>query len=278
MKSMMAAAVAAVAIAGAGTAQAQATDDDWEFAEDPARGLTVAASRYDAGPSIIAQCREGALALMLVGMPAGTGAIELNATRADGRSDTQAWRPAGSDGVLRSTIPARDLRFLRGGGAYAVRTGEGVEPAFAATFDLPTQSANLDRVLAACGWDLADDRDQAPRAQGASLTDPDARAPRRSTSRSITQRRSEPRRPEPPAEPRLVPAEQQISCMVRNGRLTECRAMHAPVAGAPDPEAALRFLDGRELHGAEARELEGKVFYHDASHPMVVVIRERLIG
>ncbi len=271
MKSMMAVAVAAVAIAGAGSAQAQAADDDWEFAEDPTRQLTVAASRYDAGPSIIVQCREGALALMLVGMPAGTERIEVNASRADGRTDVQAWRPTGSDGVFRSTVPARDIRFMRGGGAYAVRTGEGVEPAFAASFDLPTQSANLDRVLTACGWALADDRDQLPRAQGASLTDPDVRAPRRSTSRSITERRAQRRPPPPPPATAFVPAEQQASCIVRDRRLADCRADHPPVAGAPDPAEALRRLDGARVYADDLEALEGKVLYAHAGGAMTVV-------
>lgn len=271
MKSTLAAAVAAVALAGAGAAQAQAADDDWEFAEDPARQLTVAASRYDAGPSIIVQCREGALALMLIGMPAGTERIEVNASRADGRTDVQAWRPTGSDGVFRSTVPARDIRFMRGGGAYAVRTGEGVEPAFAATFDLPTQSANLDRVLTACGWALADDRDQLPRAQGASLTDPDARAPRRSTSRSITERRAQRQAPPPPAATAFTPAEQQASCIVRDCRLADCRADHPPVAGAPDPADVLRRLDGSRVFVDGDREVEGRVIYVQAGGTTTVV-------
>lgn len=250
------------ALTGAGQAAASAPqDDDWEFAEDPARQLTVAAARYDNGPSIIAQCREGALTLLLVGMPAGTEKIELNATRADGRADVQGWRPAGSDGVFRSSVPARDIRFMRGGGAFAVRTGEGVAPAFAATFDLPARSANLDRVLSACGWAIDDDRDQLARAAGASLTDPDARAPRRSTSRSITERRNQRQPPPPPPAASFTPAEQQISCVVRNGRLADCRPDHARVEGAPDPAESLRHLDGERIYVDDRAAAEGKVMY-----------------
>ncbi|HYD27846.1 hypothetical protein [Brevundimonas sp.] len=250
-----------------GTGQAAATapqDDDWEFAEDPARQLTVAAARYDNGPSIVAQCREGALSLLLIGMPAGTEKIELNATRADGRGDLQDWRPAGADGVFRSSVPARDIRFMRGGGAYAVRTGEGVAPPFAATFDLPMQSANLDRVLGACGWAMDDERDQLARAAGASLSDPDARAPRRSTSRSITERRNQ-RQPPPPAAPAsFMPAEQQISCVVRSARLADCRPDHARVDGAPDPAATLRLLNGERIYAEDVAAAEGKIMYFHA--------------
>ena len=256
-----------------GAAQAAASapqDDDWEFAEDPARQLTVAAARYDNGPSIIAQCREGALSLLLIGMPAGADKIELNATRAGGRSDVQGWRPAGSDGVFRSSVPARAIRFMRGGGAYAVRTGDGVTPAFAVAFDLPTQSANLDRVLSACGWAMDDDRDQLARAAGASLADPNARAPRRSTSRSITERRNQRQAPSPPAAS-FTPAEQQISCVVQNGRLADCRPDHARVEGAPDPADTLRHLDGERIYVDDAAAVEGQVMYFHAGATTTVI-------
>lgn len=250
---------------GAGQAAASGPqDDDWEFAEDQARQLTVAAARYDNGPSIIAQCREGALSLLLIGMPPGTETIELNATRAGGRADVQDWRPAGAEGVFRSSVPARDIRFMRGGGAYAVRTGDGVTPAFAATFDLPTQSANLDKVLSACGWAMDDDRDQLARATGASLTDPDARAPRRSTSRSITERRNQRQPPPPPPAASFMPAEQQISCVVRNARLADCRPDHARVEGAPDPAATLRLLNGERIYADDVAAAEGMIMYFHA--------------
>lgn len=261
-------AAALCALLGAGyAAGASAQDDDWEFAEDPARQLTVAASRYDAGPSIVMQCRAGGLVAMLVGMPAGTTDIELIATRADGRRDVQAWRPAGSDGVFRSDVPARDIRFMRGGGAYAVRTAEGAAAPFSATFDLPAQSANLDRVLTACGWDLNDDRDQLARASGVSLTDPDAEPFRmpRSRSRSISERSRRMPPPPPatdtPVQRPVIPAEQQVSCVVRNGRLADCRPMHAPVAGAPDPAESVRRMNGRQVYGEQLAAAEGTVIY-----------------
>lgn len=263
---------------GAGQAAASGPqDDDWEFAEDQARQLTVAAARYDNGPSIIAQCREGALSLLLIGMPPGTETIELNATRAGGRADVQDWRPAGAEGVFRSSVPARDTRFMRGGGAYAVRTGDGVTPAFAATFDLPTQSANLDKVLSACGWAMDDDRDQLARATGASLTDPDARAPRRSTSRSITERRNQRQPPPPPPPASVAPAEQQISCVVRAMKLRDCRRDHPSDAQAPAVARWLTQLDGMRVYGGEARAAEGKVFYVGTGGPLITVTREELL-
>lgn len=267
-------ALMAALCAGAAPAAAQEVDD-WEFAEDAGRRLTVAAVRYDAGPSIILRCQEGSLTAALVGMPAGAEKVELNATRADGRNDVQTWRPIGSDGTYNSTVPARDIRFLRGGGAYTVRTGAGVAPAFAATFDLPAGSANLDRVLTACGWTLGDDRDLTPRTSSAlSFADPDApprRASRRSQPRSVTLRRRESAAPDTPPPVPFIPAEQQISCIVRDLRLTDCRPDHAAPPGGPPSADELRILEGRRVYAPDAAAEEGRVIYTHGPRLMTVV-------
>ncbi|MDP2764714.1 MAG: hypothetical protein Q8O54_07745 [Brevundimonas sp.] len=138
-----------------------AQDDDWEFAEDPARNLTVAAVRYDGGTSLVVLCRDGVLTTVVTGLPTADR-IELQATRADGRSDTQVWLAAGQPGALLSSTPEKDARFLRGGGTYEVRTVEGQAPVFRTSFDLPTQFANLDRVLLACESGLSREEPETP--------------------------------------------------------------------------------------------------------------------
>lgn len=142
-------ALCAVFCAGPTAALAQ-DEDDWEFEEDPARNLSVAAVRYDGGASVIVLCRDNVLTTVLTGLPTADR-IELQASRADGRTDLQVWVAAGQPGVLRSSAPEKDARFLRGGGAYQVRTVEGQTPAFRTAFDLPSGSVNLDRVLTNCG-------------------------------------------------------------------------------------------------------------------------------
>lgn len=258
--------------AGLGMASsAVAQDDDWEFQQDTARNITVAAARYDAGQMIVAQCREGALTLVIAGLRGEAETVELEAARADGRRDLQEWRTAGAPGAFRSAVPARDLRFLRGGGTYSVRTAAGDEPVFAATFDLPTESANLDRVLTACGWGLTDERDLLTRAGDAvSFTDPAAQnqfsQPR--PSRSVQSRNRVPP-PPPPATP--GPAEQQISCIVRDLKTADCRADHPPAPGGRIDEAVLRRFEGRQLYAADPAAAEGKVVYISRSGVTVVV-------
>ena len=53
MKLAMAASLCALACVAGQAAPVQ--DDDWEFVEDPAQELILAAVRYERGPSIIAQ-------------------------------------------------------------------------------------------------------------------------------------------------------------------------------------------------------------------------------
>jgi hypothetical protein len=270
MRTVLSAGLALAAGLGmASTAVAQ--DDDWEFQQDTARNITVAAARYDAGQMIVAQCREGALTLVVAGLRGEADKVEVQAARADGRHDIQEWRSAGAQGAFRSAVPARDLRFLRGGGTYTVQTAEGAEPAFAATFDLPTESANLDRVLTACGWALTDERDLLARGGSAvSFTDPAAehRFSQPRPSRSVQSRN---RVPPPPPPPTPGPAEQQISCIVRDLKTADCRADHPPAAGGRVDEAVLRRFEGRQLYAADAAAAEGKVVYISRSGVTVVI-------
>ncbi|RYF99459.1 MAG: hypothetical protein EON94_11310 [Caulobacteraceae bacterium] len=150
---------------------------------------------------------------------------------------------------------------MKGGGLYSVQTGEGAATAFRGAFDLPTQSANLDRVLTACGWSATDDRDALGLAGGISLSDPDGQR-RVRTQRGATSRA--PRREVPtPAAPAVTPpAEHLVSCVVRDLHLKECRAEHTASAATPEVAQALRFYEGREVYleeGTTAAANEGKV-------------------
>ncbi len=268
--------LAAASLGVAGAAQAQ--DDDWEFAEDAGQRLSVAAARYDGGSAIIAQCRDGALTLVMAGLPQATEPVDFAATRADGRRDVQTWAPApGSPGAYRSANPARDIRFMRGGGAYVIRTAEGEATRFGGTFDLPTQTANLDRVLTACGWPLSDDRDGLALAGDISLTDPEAGPGRRRmpTRRGATSRA--PRREiEPPLAAGTPPpaAEQTVSCVIRGMHLRECRAAHP--GSANDLADTVRWHEGRQVWAtgdAPASDLEGRAVYFSVSTILIPVAR-----
>ncbi len=241
-------------VCGAGQA-APVHDDDWELVEDPAQELTLAAVRYDGGQSIIAQCQRGRLMLFLAGLPEGEEMLLLTATRADGRAGAQRWTPVVGPGTYRSVTPGREARFLRGGGSYVVRSAIGAATTVNATFDLPGQSANLDRVLTACGWALEDDRDALEEAV-------------------VFLDRPSPRRAPPPFRVPSVP-EREVSCVVREMRFRDCRADHPPSARTPNTRSLIRAVQGKVAHGpigADPAAAEGKVFRVIASNQLLVVV------
>ena len=182
---------------------AQEVEDDWEFAEDAARGLTVAMVRYEGGQAIVAQCEGGVLKGALIGLPATTEThYAVQARRGDGRTDNQLWAAAPGQTAFMTDSAARSLRFMRGGGLFEIIAEPG-SAAIRATFDLPSQSANLDRVLTACGWPLEDERDVIPEVRGILI--------QISRSEALGARTS-------PARPTI-----EINCLTRSRELRECR-------------------------------------------------------
>lgn len=280
MRLTLFAALCAVLCAGPTGALAQ-DEDDWEFQHEASLNQTVAAVRYDAGVAIVVQCRDNALSLALVGMPAGVGGLEVQARRADGRNDIQTWAPGPAPGILLSTVPARDIRFMRGGGLYSIRTADGAPRALRTNFDLPTQSANLDRVLTACGWPLTDDRDQLARAgRDVSFGDPNARPRERPRGRGARPGRPDAPPPSAPATPVLPPAERQFSCVLRDLKLTGCRYDHPATAADPPNTRLLRQLEGTEMYAPEGSTTEGEVFYSGTGvggGALIQVTREQLL-
>lgn len=199
-------------------ASAQDTGDDWEFVEDASLGIVAAMVRFDGGQAIVAQCRAGELNAVLLGLPIASTWHRMLVSRADGRTDIQTWAAApGQTASFKTSNAGRDLRFMRGGGALEIRSGEGAATPFRASFDLPAQSANLDRVLSACGWPAQDERDAMPLLDGPVFT---ARVTPRPTAPSTRV---------------------NVSCLVRNSRTQDCRPDQIrPGREAADAEAAAR--------------------------------------
>ena len=222
-------------------------DDDWEYAEDPARSLSIAAVRYDDGKAVIARCQSGELKLVIVGLPAaGVGPREFDATRADGRTDRESWT-AEADGTLVSNAVGRDSRFVRGGGLYQLRSSAGQASPMRVAFDLPTQNASVDRVITNCGWALEDDRDIIPRApltltRPAPASQPSARIRRELQTAPISW---------------IV----DLSCVVRDLKLAECRTDHQLPLGDDNGAVAIRDTEGQAWTGVEAAAAEGTVVF-----------------
>lgn len=227
-----------VAAASLGLATAQASDD-WDFSADPTTNSAVASIEYGGGVSLYVTCRSGYVMVLLGGIPANADAERaFIATRADGTSRTTTWLPTTGSPLLRS-YSARTARFLKGGGGLTLRSAPGEPQPARLAFDLPSQSANLDRVLTACNYATVDDRDERV------FQGPDVLADLRMEIPSAALRE----------HPSLTV---DISCVVSSGRLIECRSdhqtPHAPEAGA----ITARAVNGTRLRRPDPAA-EGKV-------------------
>jgi hypothetical protein len=143
-----------------------------------------------------------------------------------------------------------------------------------AAFDLPTQNANLDRVLTACGYPVTDERDLLQRASPDLKTEWEAEhendRPRvRSGSRSVSQPGSRSRQGPPPAPPAPRPA--NVSCIVRGGEYADCRIENT----LPDPAGPQEWVDeqnGLKLERVSAAANEGRVAYTQATAALLQVV------
>lgn len=224
--------------------------DDWAFVETEEHGM-IAITEFAGGQAILAQCRDRELKVMLTGLPTTSErARNVQASRADGRHSPQTWLSSETPGVFTAAVPGRQARFLRGGGAYEMRTAEGEIPPMRATFDLPAASANLDRVITGCNWAIEDERDalEQPGPQSFEWASSRGRAPQTD-------------RPRPRRRDGQLVSIVHLSCIVRNLRLAECRADHQlPVSGSHGSGAA-RNLNGERLVAPDPALVEGRVVY-----------------
>lgn len=153
--------IALLLITGSGLGQPTQSSDDWDFATDPVRGLTIASVEYASGVSLSVQCMNGELTVGLVGLPASASAIrQFERQFDDGRIET--WHfDGGSENSLVADSP-RYARSLRAGGNLVLSAKPDGSPPVQVRLDLPNQSSNLDLVLLACGRALTTPLDSAP--------------------------------------------------------------------------------------------------------------------
>lgn len=242
-------AMSAAGLSHAAFAAAQ-TGDDWEFAEDAARDLSVAAVRFDGGQAIIAQCSAGELKIALQGMPERLGpSHRLRAERADEKTDIQTWQ-VNTGRTWFSGAPARDARFLRAGGLLKLQSDTVQSSPVSAAFDLPAEHANLDRVLTDCGYALTDDRDALVRALDFQLVvTSQARSSGGAPGRAM-----------------------EVSCIVRSGAFRDCRVDHM-MKGQREAGARREAAqwNGQRISSADAAVNEGRVAYIYV--PLLMVIQ-----
>lgn len=258
MKLIVAAAVAACILTPA-VVQAQEADD-WEYGEDLEKGIAAAVSRYDTGQAIVVQCRAGELSVVVQGLELGEGRRDVRVARAGGRRDDQPWRAVAST-AGGAEMPGRAARMLRGGGAVQFRTLEG-SPSARLGLELPAQSANLDRVLTACGRPLEDERDAFPVFLG--------EVDRASAQRALNRRDLR----TPGTE---GPAAAEITCIVGDDlRLRDCLVHQSLPVGAMFGVEMAERMTGVLVVPADGQAAPGTV-YHQAGTNMLVVVEDVVI-
>lgn len=234
----------AVLLAAAAPAMAQEAGDDWDLTVDEAQGVTLATVGYSSGQAVAVRCLNGELDVLVSGLPPMDGASRrIEATYRDGRTEVGGWFTANDGSLVFSPAPGLDARRLRQGGPLQLSVAlesPTTSPLRRYALDLPAHSANLDRVLDACGAGGPDPRDDLVRwNQPVDMTD-------------LWRRQPAPFYPEAAAH--LGAGFATFSCIVaEGGRLTDCRTereSHAPRYGFG--ESSLRSL--RDARVATADE------------------------
>lgn len=207
----------------AAPATAQQPGDGWDLIVDEGQNMMMAVAAYSSGQTIAVRCRDGDLELLLSGLPplegevpqtleGGTRRIETGYS--DGRVEAGYWLTSGDGSLVFSPVPRLDARRLRQGGALQLSVAVNPDPAAPPrryALDLPTDTANLDQVLAECGAGHPDARDDMIR-----WSVPPA------ASASFWRRLPTPRYPQ--AGVQVASAFVVFSCIAAgDGRLTDCR-------------------------------------------------------
>ena len=218
MQPLFAALLAASLLAGPALAQ----EADWDLSANPSQGVTTASVEFGEGVLLAIQCRNRQLNVIIGGMPgAGEPTRAVAITQADGQSHNAVLSAIEGSPLFR-TPSAPVARFLRGGGQTTVASRPGDPRPFRMVLDLPQQSAAVAEVLTTCGYTLADDRDALTDVSDLLVRPPRIEMPAFSSAYTIVA--------------------VELSCLVAEGRLAQCRSDRetpaAPEVGAATAERA----------------------------------------
>lgn len=229
----MACAVLGAALALSALPAGAQTADDWDLREDPARKLTLATLEFEGAPTLAVRCLDGTLSVLAARLPAALpGANTMEMTVGD-RSPGLSWRPIGDGHTAYHAAPQIAARDLRRGGALILRAVG--DDGRLRRFDLtaPAASANVGRVLQACGQAVADPRDDLRRLDPRDITWPNL---------------GQPQFPQAAAARGIETGEVVMSCRVDGaGALSDCRLESEAPRDVGFGAAALRAAQDSRL-------------------------------
>lgn len=245
--------IAAIAGLLAAPANARQADDGWDLIVDESQNMMLAVSAWSSGQTLAVRCRDGDLELLLSGLPPlETPSRYVEAAYADGRVEAGFWFNSGGGAMAFSPAPGLDARRLRQGGPLQLSvavSSDNEAPLRRYALDLPSNASNLDQVLADCGADRPDPREQLVRWN----------IPRQATG-SVWAHQPAPHYP--PSATSVRSGVVVLSCIADGeGRLADCRIeRESQPRRLGFGESALRSLrDARTIPAAEGGPAAGRL-------------------
>lgn len=151
---MRAAALTLITALAAGPVLAQDPGDDWDYAEDASRQLSIAAVTFDTF-GIAVRCMGGNFSLVMSGLPEGSGERALMMQLRDWPEIEEPWVSEEDSGTLFAVWPRHLAAALAQGGNLSVLVPDG-DAMRRYLVDLPSSDSAVGRVLQACGIDIAE--------------------------------------------------------------------------------------------------------------------------
>ncbi|MCS6627429.1 hypothetical protein N0B44_31440 [Roseibacterium beibuensis] len=155
-------ALAAALLAAGGSAVAQDAGDDWDFGEDPAQKLSIAAVSFE-NFGVAVRCMDGSLSVLMAGLPADSGRRSLSYRVGQGPEQVSNWISSPGGTTAFAFWPRAVARDLSEGGrlTVVVPTDDGSRRISA---DIPRSREAVARVFRDCDRELTSgDATAAPR-------------------------------------------------------------------------------------------------------------------
>jgi hypothetical protein len=144
----------AVCLAASGSASGQ-EGEDWDFGEDRARDLAIAAVTFE-NFGVAVRCMGDSLSVVLTGLPVDSGERPLRVQVGDGPEDASTWVSARDSTTAFAIWPRALATQLSRGGTLRVQAPDGDQIRRYAV-DLPPSPQSIGKVFQACGRDLRTD-------------------------------------------------------------------------------------------------------------------------
>ena len=144
----------------AGPVSAQDAGEDWDFGQDQARDLSIAAVTFDTF-GVAVRCLDETLSVVVSGLPTREGIQTFDYQMGERTDDDSLWVSGGRNQSAFALWPAHVARDLRRGGRFALGIPDG-ERVRRIAVDLPASPSAIGRVFEACDREMPEDSTDAP--------------------------------------------------------------------------------------------------------------------